>query len=352
LAEKGFLPFEEAIGIYQHLNPQDLAEREHHRVKAIQEEPPDYPVPVSTSILIRDQDLFHMSLQQIKDTQFLQRLQMEFAAMCNQIISADALVVRDKEHLAAVVRKACGYLSIGLDSATGGDVQKAAHLVQEFPLAKIFRVGYGAALQLRWKTERWLERSWFVTQDFGLSFWADDWEGMLAGLLKKRPLLYTGFSGGEAYREFETLEEVMHCDRVLEEIMAFDRMLSLVLSRCTIVHPIIAYQAVSYKNIVFTSWARDHLDLNEDVEPLTLKELKSFFRDFWAQEGRPRRVAKRMKQALFDWLRMRGGEAVDEIFDQARKTIDNLLGEIQKESGSVSLKDLDPRYIKHFLVTR
>ena len=47
---------------------------------------------------------------------------------------------------------------------------------------------------------------------------------------------------------------------------------------------------------------------------------------------------------------MRSEEAIDEISDQARRTIDRLLGELEKEYGSVSPKDLDPRYIKHFLV--
>ncbi|MBW2175218.1 MAG: hypothetical protein JRF64_11635, partial [Deltaproteobacteria bacterium] len=177
LAEKGFLPFEDAIGIYQHLNPERLAEKEPQLRKVIQEEPLHYPVPVSTVALIQGQNLFHLSLQQIGDVHLVQRLQIEFAAVCNQIISADVLMVRDKEHLAAVVRKACGYMSIGLDRVTQGDVQKATRLVQGVPLTQIFRVGYGAALELRWKTEKWLKRSWFAGQDFDLSFWGDAWEG-------------------------------------------------------------------------------------------------------------------------------------------------------------------------------
>lgn len=351
LAEKGFLPFEEAIGIYQHLNPERLAEKEPQLRKVIQEKSLHYPVPVSTVALIQGQNLFHLSLQQIGDVHLVQRLQIEFAAMCNQIISADALVVRDKEHLAAVVRKACGYLSIGLDRVTGGDVQKAPRLVQEFPLTQIFRVGYGGVLELRWKTEKWLKESWFVRQDFGLSFWADDWEGMIEGLLKKRPLFHTGFSEGEPYREFKTLEEIIDCQSALDEIMAMDHLLSLLFARGAIAHPVIAHQPVTYKNLVLTCWARSYLGLPEDAEPLTIKELKAFFRDLWGKKARPRRVAKKMKQAFLDWIQTRSGEAIDEIFDQVRITIDRLFGELEKEYGSVLLKDLDPRYIKHFLVT-
>ncbi|UCG80231.1 MAG: hypothetical protein JSV60_09730 [Desulfobacterales bacterium] len=351
LAEKGFLPFEEAIGIYQHLNPRSLAEKKPQLRKVIQDEAPDSPVPVSTSVLIQDQDLFHVSLQHIDDIHFLQRIQLEFAAMCNQIISADALVVRDKEQLAAVVRKACGYLSIGLDRVTGGDVQHAGRLVQAFPLTQIFRVGFGAALELRWKTEKWLKESWFARQDLSLSFWADEWEGLLEGLLKKRPLFYTGFSGGEPYREFKALEDINYCENALNDIMALDRLLSLSFAQGAITHPVIAYQPITYKNLVFTCWARDYLGLPEDVEPLTMKELKGFFRDFWEKKARPRRVAKKMKQTFLNWLQARSGQAPNEILNKAGKIIDHLFGEIEKEYGSVLLKDLDPRYIKHFLVT-
>ncbi|MBW2174195.1 MAG: hypothetical protein JRF64_06045 [Deltaproteobacteria bacterium] len=58
-----------------------------------------------------------------------------------------------------------------------------------------------------------------------------------------------------------------------------------------------------------------------------------------------------MKHAFWDWLQMRSGEAIDEISDQARRTIDRLLGELEKEYGSVSPKDIDIRYIKHLLVS-
>jgi predicted SprT family Zn-dependent metalloprotease len=350
LAEKGFLPFEDAIGIYQHLNPERLAEKEPQLRKVIQEESLHYPVPVSTVALIQGQNLFHLSLQQIGDVRLVQRLQIEFAAVCNRIISADVLMVRDKEHLAAVVRKACGYLSIGLDRVTQGDVQKATRLVQGFPLAQIFRVGYGAALELRWKTEKWLQGSWFGGQDFDLSFWGDAWEGMLEGLLKKRPLFHTDLAEGEPYREFESLEDVTHCESALEEIMAADQLLSQLFAQGSIVHPIVAYQPVNHKNLVLTCWARDYLGLPDDIEPVSVKELKAFFRDLWEKKTKPRRVAQRMKQAFWEWFQMRSEEAIDEISDQARRTIDRLLGELEKEYGSVSLKDLDTRYIKHLLV--
>jgi hypothetical protein len=351
LAEKGFLPFEEAIGIYQYLNPRSLFEQEPRFPKVMQQQPTDYPVPVSTSLLIEDQDLFHLSLQNIEDMNFLEKLQREFAAMCNQIISADFLVVRDKERLAGVVRKACGYLSIGLDKVAGGDLQQAARLLHDFPLAEIFRVGYGTALELRWETEKWLRESWFGKQAFDLSFWGDDWARMLEGVLKKRPLFCKGLSEGEAYREFRTLHEITHCHKALDEVIALDHLFSLLFPKSPVAFLVQAYQPITYKSLLLTCWARHHLKLAEDVEPLAFEDLKAFFRDLWDKKTGPRQVDPGMKQAFLDWLQMRSGRGVDEILSTAGNTFNIVFGELDQEYGSVSLKDLDPRYVKHFLVT-
>ena len=351
LAEKGFLPFEEAIGIYQYLNPESLLEKAPESHEVMQQQSVDDPVPVSTSLLIRDHDLFHTSLQQIDDFSFMEKLQREFASMCNQIISADSLVVRDKEHLADVVRKACGYLSISIDKVTGGNLQQAVRLLQRFPLAQVFQGGYGTALELRWKADKWLKESWFGKQSLDVGFWGDDWGGMLQGVLKKRPLFYTGLSGDEPYREFKTLDDVTYCHQTLDKVIALDHLLSFSFPKSPVTAVVEDYQPITYKSILLTSWARHHLGLTPDIEPLTLKDLKAFFRDLWDKKARPRQVDTGMKQAFLDWLQDRSSLAVDEIQGSVADALDVLFDELDKEYGSVSLIDLDPRYLKHFLVT-
>jgi len=350
LVEKGFLPFEEAIGIYQHLNPQSLLEKEQQPGKVIKEGQPAQPVPASTLLLIKDQDPFYLSLKRIEDNHILDQLQIEFAAMCNQIISADSLVVRDKEILADVVRKACGYLSIGLEKVTGGDQERAARLLERFHLHQVFRVGYGAALELKWKTERWLKDSWFAGQALGLGFWEEAWEGILEGLLKKRPVFYTGLSKGGPYREFGSLEEITYCHTALDQVMAVDHLLSMLFAQTVLAHPVHAYHPVTYKNLFLTCWARYRLGLTEEAEPIEIEELKAFFRNLWVKETRPYQIDTRMKQDFLGWLQMRCEQAVTEIPGRAGKVLDHIFDELEKEYGSVHLEDLDPRYIKHFLV--
>jgi hypothetical protein len=351
LAEKGFLPFEEAIGIYQHLKPQTLLEKAPPSQKVVKH-PDDYPVPVSTSLLIQDPGLFHTSLQKIDDVSFMEKLQREFAGMCNQIISADSLVVRDKQILADVVRKACGYLSIGLDKVTGGDVQQAVRLLQRSPLAQVFRVGYGTALELKWKADRWLKGSWFGKQPLDIGFWEEDWGGVLQGVFKKRPLFFAGVSADEPFREFRTLDDIARCNGILEGVIAMDHFLSLLFPKSPVELPVQAYLPPTFKNFIMTSWARHYLELPGDLEPLTIEELRILFKDLWKESAKPHRVDPKMKEEFLSWLQERPGLGVDALEKSAAGTLDSFFVELDEEYGSVSHEGLDPRYIKHFLVTQ
>ena len=351
LAEKGFLPFEEAIGIYQRLDAEDLLNMGRRVEKPLQEPHLPQPISVSTSLHMEDQGLFFMALRHIGDHHALERLQLEFAGMCNQIISADSLSIREKEDLAAVVRKACGYLDIGLQELDAGDPDKGARLVQKYALNQIFRVGYGAGLQLKWKVEKWVKNSWFVKQAMGLSFWGLEWEGLLEGLLRKRPLYYAGLREGEPYREFKALEEITRSHKAVDQIMALDRLLSCVLIHGSLTHPMKAYQPLNYKNLLLTSWARNHLGLSEEVKPLMVEDFKAFFRHLLGTGEKPRVVAESMKQSFWDWIVLRSGLAAAEVQGQAGVALDTLFRELESEYGSVSIEDLDPRYVRHILVT-
>ncbi len=350
LAEKGFLPFEEAVGIYQHTDPKRLLEKKPEAQKMVREESSPESLSLMPSLLIEKDDLFSVSLRHVEAHQILDRVQIEFAGMCNQIISADGFTVQDKEDLAAVVKKVCGYLDIGLERLDGKDPVKGAVLIEKHTLHDIFRVGYGAALELKWHTEKWVKESWFVAQGFSLAFWGAYREGLFGGLLRKRPLFYAGLSQASLHREFASLEEITHCQSTLAESMALDRLLSLVFVQ-RLSYPTEAYQPLTYDNLLLTGWARHHLGLSEEVQPLLAAQLQRFFENLWADGKKPYRMQKTMKQSFLDWLIGRSGLTAREIQRLAGRILDDLFSELESEYGLVSTEDLDPRYVKHFLVT-
>jgi hypothetical protein len=345
------LPFEEAVGIYQHTSPEKLLGKDIESYKQKEPKARWQVVPVSSALLIKDHSLFALALKHVDDDKILEQIQIEFASLCNQIISADSIVARNKADLAGIVRKACGYLDVALEELAAGNPEEAAALLDKLALNDIFRVGYGAAVELKWKADRWIRKSWFNANALGLDFWEENWAGMLDGLSRKRPLFYTGFSeGAELYRDFKSLEEIKQCHKALDQVMGLDHLLSAV---CAHASPRIADSSslgITYKNLLLTSWARHHLGFGKENKPVTTKELRKFFRDLWTQGNKPYRVEPTMKEGFTDWLTSRSGFAPHQIQGFAGEALDDLFEELEKEYGTVSLEDLDPRYVKHFLV--
>ena len=145
LAEKGFLPYEEAIGIYQPMQVNDFRRQ---KIKFTSDDPEKklfLPVPLSHAGVLEEENNFTLALKGIPPDEVLNQIQAEFAGLCNQLISADRKVIRDKDELKHIVKKACGYLNIGLENLTEKDKEPAVNLftslIQSYPLINIFRVG-------------------------------------------------------------------------------------------------------------------------------------------------------------------------------------------------------------------
>jgi len=279
-------------------------------------------------------------------------VQTEFAGLCNQIIAADQKNIREKDELKSIVQKACGYLNIGLEQLTDDDRKLDANrrtaLIQSYPLSSIFKVGYGLALELKWRAEKWRKKSWFEKEGLLLSFWGEDWLGVMGGLLIKKPLFYDNYKTGVLYREFISMEDIKKTDNVLNEIMAFDDLLS----RMTIKPEPVAEGFITYKNLVLTCWVSHYLGLPEEPLSITLDEFKLFFDDLWAGKDKPCKTSLSMKKLFLNWLSDRTGLTPNEISQSHGQTLENLFNELESEYGEVSKKDLDQRYISLFLIEK
>jgi hypothetical protein len=351
LAEKGFLPFDEAIGVYQPLKPKALSEQSAKFIAESSERRLYVPVPHYSTEILKGGNLFTDSLRKIEKDDVLEQVQIELASLANQLLVADQKVIRNKEELGDIVKKACGYISIGLkrliEEGRDLDENRSVALIQRFPLSQIFRVGYGVVLELKWRAERWRKVSWFERNKLPLSFWGEGWIGILGGLLIKRPLYYDNYKTGRLYREFYYIEDIRHAEKVLNEIIAFDRLLS-----CMTVNLMPPYSGLlTYKNLLLTLWARHYLGLSEAIVPLDINEFKIFFDDLWEYDERPHKIDTLMKESFLKWLSEKTGLDTYEISQQAGPTMENLFNEIESEYGLVSKEDLDSKYI-HLFITK
>jgi hypothetical protein len=109
LAQEGFVPFEEAIGVYQPLGPGEIQQL-NVTAEAVISETDAFPAP--TLLVVREVmtgNVFANAVTQIKTEERLLQIQEEIANLGNQIASADRLKMKDPVQLDAVIQKVTGY---------------------------------------------------------------------------------------------------------------------------------------------------------------------------------------------------------------------------------------------------
>ncbi len=350
LAEKGFLPFEDAVGVYQPMTAQDLKDKvwkKDVRTAGNEAAVPFYPLKVM------DQgNLFSEALRWIGSVGTVRQLQSEFAALCNQIIVADHKKIRTQEDLKTAVDKASGFIAIGLRQLVPGsptpEPHEAAKWLRTATLSDIFRVGFGRVLALKWRAERWRKDAWFEKAGLPLSFWGEEWLGVMGGLLVKKLLFFDNYRSGELYREFSSMEDIQTTESVLAEIIAFDDLLAHMGIDITS-----RYRFMTHKSLVLTSWARHSLGLPEAFIPIPVARFKEFFDALFLpdkplESGNSRQTRTSMKTSLLTWLSDQSGLDPVDISRRLGGTLERLFQEIESELGGVSKEDLDPKHIYLF----
>jgi len=359
LAEKGFLPFDEAIGIYQPIKPQDLAKQSAKFISRAADGPSLLPVSQYPIRMLKEDNHFARALTAIEPRDVLNQIQAEFANLCNQIIVADHKTIREREELRGIVKKTCGYISIGLERLAAGkariDPRKSAALITRHPLSQIFKVGFGGALNLKWRAEKWLSQCWFARNELRLTFWGEQWLGVLGGLLLKKPLFYDNYKTGVLYREFSSLEDIEAMEDMFNQVKAVDDLLSLMpieLDRPS------SYGFLTYKNLILTLWAGHCLKLPvKKLKPLDPIKFKPFLETLLPGQpdsgtAKQRKVPAVMKNQFLEWLAANTGLRDFEISERLGETLENLFEEIEDELGNVNVEDLEPRYIQLFLLAK
>jgi len=346
LAAKGFLPFEEAIGIYQPLNPATVTQRPKSPTSDSLETGTSETVPFFVPHLLSSDNLFAQTLASIGNNQILMQLQSEFAGLCNQLIVADRSTITGRVGLQAAVGKAAGYLSIGLESLPG----KPGQALRRFLMSDIFRIGYGRAFELKRRAENWQNQSWGLARKLALSFWDQKGMGVMGGLLIKRPLFFDDYRSGTLYREFKNMEDIVSTNTILTDIINLD---SLLAKLALEPKPYPATGLLTYKNLLLTHWARAAMDPNggdNSMLPLPLDQFKSFYKTLWRTKTKPRHIRTTIKSDFLKWLSDKSGIPASQIANANGRVFEGLFNELEQELGAVSTKDLDPRFTHLFLL--
>ena len=356
LGEKGFLPFHEAVGIYQPLRPGDLAARGKKTTRPLSPDENRFPVPQFAATFLDGDNLFVRALKGVSETHVIQQLQGELASLCNQIISADQAIIRGRDQLKSVISKASCYLSIGLElmiESTVDDRERMASArLQNHLLSDIFRTGFGSALKLKWQATRWRKDSWCQSQQLDLTFWDEAWLGLLGGLLIDRPKFYDPSNAVSSYRDFQTREEIEATDRGLGQVMALDGLLK---DMDVPIAPIAGIRLLTYKNLLLTLWVRASLkappvDADTSTIAVSLSAFKKFYAALWTNHEGQRIIGDGKKAEFLHWAAVASGQSPADLSDHLGIVFETLFDEIERELSPVKAGNLDPSLVDIFLL--
>ena len=345
IAEDGFLPYDEAVALYAHVDANALKTEKIVPSSADRED--DVPsAPLAPILQVGEESLM---LEAVRgDPMLLDRVRLEFAGLCNQVISADLVRVSDAEDLVKVCKKVAGYINVGLEQLAGRDLDLAQDYLRKNPLEQIFRAGFSFALDVKWEVERWLKKAWFIRQGLKPGFW-DDWGGTLVGILQKRPLLYKGAQSQQPYGDFEDTAEVEKSREILRQMMVLDELLESLSTH----HPVDRQWSkdplFTFHSLLFNFWARQRLNIVPGFAPLPLEEVRNFFRSLRSGAEKPPFSMQGFKEVF---VRDMTAQLTDPDPEKAKileETLSLVWEKFTEEYAWVATADLEGRYLKFIL---
>ncbi|MCK5542869.1 MAG: hypothetical protein KAI40_09255 [Desulfobacterales bacterium] len=342
LAEKGFLPAHEAVGIYQPLSSLKLRERSTKSLANKKAYNPEIPVtPHYASTFIKEDNLFASVLEKLSNDTILD-LQAEFASLVNKVISADRIKIRKKEDLERVIEKTCGYLSVGIERV---NKKNPGLVIEKYFLEDVFRTGSTEILKLGRKINLWHGNCFMNKNNLPLSFLDEKWLGIVGGLMLDRPLFFDSFSQGKSYRNFKSFQEINDVAFEIEKVIVTDKMLEAL----DIDIQSFSKGILTYKSLFLTLWTKDHLGLDNSLSPIPVKVFKDFFAALFSdKEGLEIDNIKRKN--FITWISKATKTGREEIEDSFIFVTNEIFDEIEEEYGSVNPDDIDLRLIRHFLL--
>ncbi len=355
LAEHGFLPREEAIAVYAPNDPENLrrgaSETDIWPPSQLEEIGAVPRWPLQT---IEQGNLLFVTLSQFSDDAFMDRIRLEFAGLCNQILATEGLSRLDPETLQAVQRQAAGYLNLILKERSlkdsGEGTRTAENLLRLNPLVSLFRAGFGLAIKRRWKAEQWLKDSWFQNAGLEFSFWGEAWEGTLTGLLKDRPMFYDAASP-TGFRHFESLSDLSHVEKILGFLDVLDRLMA-VLTKEHALDPMPESDPfpLTVHHLLLTFWARGLLELKPGFAPLTPGEMKTFLERVRAGDTAPPYRMFGFEEQFLEPFVSRNKDASHGPREVLKNALTRIWHGFSDEMADVPTEAMDARYSKYVLI--
>ena len=238
-----------------------------------------------------------------------------------------------------------GFLAIGLEYLSEGDVERAADLLTKTPLWHIVRLGYNLQRKLRQTVMDFFTSAYPEGRPKALPLLADPLPDVLHGLIQMPPRYYEGLSGDSMnFREFRALSELRQAEGLLQRtVFLYDlhfRVLGL--SRQDVENsPAMPLGRDSqpvpvFVKLFFTLFCRNLSGLSADFEPFSKKEFLTLLPMILTKMEQGYRVADGLADSLRLWLRpfLRGesetyGKQVSVFAEECVDLLNGLAGSLE-----------------------
>lgn len=151
LSEWGFPAFDEAIGVYRRLAPEDLHKLPRRKRAPLHEAPLHYALqPLEEAdILLRE------ALRRLDDRECAETCATELARLANRVLIADGHAI-SVAMMRTALAKVIGAVNIGLERASAGDVACAVEMLRTHWLVHLFQLGFSTVMELAEHARGWL----------------------------------------------------------------------------------------------------------------------------------------------------------------------------------------------------
>ena len=142
LEEYGFVGRDEAMEIYQYVEPveyRETLEQDGSEVDARVEPPQRLDVPQVFQQEFDDEFFIFRAVEPLADEEEVKRILFQIRAVLNRAVIADGIEPGEIEAGREVVRRTLGYMSLGLQFLSRDDLERAQDYVLDVPLKQIFR---------------------------------------------------------------------------------------------------------------------------------------------------------------------------------------------------------------------
>lgn len=365
MADKGFPDLEEAQILYQFIEPDRYRSYKPTKNEAdfeLQGKRWQSIIP-SHYFDLRDEKTFfnRVILANIGQEHF-DRLMGEMVSISNKVLIADAVDLSNLEWVSETLKKASGYINIGLEYLAHKDVQRGMEIVSHWYLEDIFRVGFSLLLKLRKKAHAIKMSERFFPGDDGWCLLVSPYSDIIEGLVERHPLLYEGMIDPKSveYRPFRNLREVNNIDKLLDKILFWGELhfsvygfqlgdiRRLDFSRCypsNISH-------VDFTMLSLTALANQVLHGEFKFSPIKRDRLNIFLSTIFKKGKRtPLHIKTTVKNSCYRWLQsLLKGKGRREFF-YAKEFWDSCFNLLEEEYGNLDFKKpVDPKFTKGLLI--